>query len=86
MVFVFRNIAPSMDRSCSSGLNGSYSKQIVHDKVGRLSIESIDTWNTIFDGVIWFFSYDKMSPRKYLQNTLNTQEIKDTTTSSIDLC
>ena len=40
--------------------------QMVHNKVGRLSLEAIDTWNTIFDGVIWFFSYDERSPRRYL--------------------
>ena len=62
---VIKNIAPSADRSCSSGLNGSYPEQIVHNKVGRLSLEDINTWNAIFDGVMWFFSYDKRSPRKY---------------------
>ena len=55
-----------MDRSCSSSLNGSNPEQIVHDKVGRISLEAIDTWNTIFDGVMWLFSYDERSPRKYL--------------------
>ena len=30
--FVVRNIAPSVDRSCSSGLNGSYPEQISERK------------------------------------------------------
>jgi len=47
-------------------MNGSDLEQIVHNKVGRLSLEAIDTWNTIFDGVIWFFYYEKISPREYL--------------------
>ena len=61
---VTRNFAPSADRIFSSGLNGSDPEQIVHDKVGRLSLEAINTWNTIFDGVMWIFSYDKRSLRK----------------------
>ena len=64
--FVARNFAPSADRICSSGLNGSLPEQMVHNKVGILSLEIIDTWNTIFDGVMSFFSYDKRSPRKCL--------------------
>ena len=64
--FVSRNFAPSADKSCSSGLNGSDPKQMVHNKVRILSLEAINTWNTIFDGVMWFFSYDKRSPRNYL--------------------
>ena len=63
---VARNSAPSADRSCSYGLNGSDPEQIVHNKVGRLSLEAIDTSNTIFDGVMWVFSCDERSPRKYL--------------------
>ena len=63
---VARNFSPSADRSCSSGLNGLDPEQMVHDKVERLSLQAINTWNTIFDGVMWFFSYDKRSPRKYL--------------------
>ena len=47
-------------------MNGSDLEQIVHNKVGRLSLEAIDTWNAFFDGMIWFFSYDKRSWRKYL--------------------
>jgi len=50
--FVARNFAPFAERSCSSGMNGSDLEQIVHNKVGRLSLEAIDTWNAIFDGVI----------------------------------
>ena len=42
------------------------SNQMVHNKVGRLSLEAVHTWNAIFDGVMCFFSYDKRSPRKYL--------------------
>ena len=59
--------APSVDISSSFSLNGSDPEQMVHNKVGRLSLEVINTWNAIFDGVMWFFSYDKRSPRKYLQ-------------------
>ena len=47
-------------------MNGSDPEQMVHNKVGRLYLESINTWNAIFDGVIWFFYYDKRSPIKYL--------------------
>ena len=39
---------------------------MVHNKDGILSLESVNTWNTIFDGVMWLFSYDKRYPRKYL--------------------
>ena len=39
---------------------------MVHYKAGRLSLEAINTCNAIFDGVMWFFSYDKRSPRKHL--------------------
>ena len=39
---------------------------MVHNKVGRLSLEAINTWNTIFDGLMWLFSYEEMFPRKYL--------------------
>ena len=85
--FVSRNfVASSVDKSCSYGLNGLDPEQMVHNKVGRLSLETTDTWNAIFDGVMWFFSYDKRSPRNTCINTSNTQEIKDTKTSSIDLC
>ena len=63
---IARNFSPSADRSCSSGLNGSKPKQIIHNKVRILFLEAINTWNTIFDGVMWFFCYDKRSPRKYL--------------------
>ena len=52
-IFVARNfVAPSVDISCSSGLNGSDLEQMVHNKVGRISLEATDTWNTIFDGVM----------------------------------
>ena len=64
--FVARNFAPSTEISCSYGLNGSDPEQIVHEKVGILSLESINTWNAIFDVVMWIFSYDEKSPRKYL--------------------
>ena len=40
---VARNFAPSADRSCSFGLNGSNPEQIVHNKVGRLLLETTDT-------------------------------------------
>ena len=61
---VVRNFAPSVDISYSSCLDGSDTEQIVHDKVGRLSLEAINTWNAIFDGVMWFFSYEKNSPKE----------------------
>ena len=51
-IFVVRNFAPSADRSCSSGLNGSDPEQIVHNKVGRLLLETIDARNVIFDGMM----------------------------------
>ena len=64
--FVVRNFAPFADRICSSGLNGSDPEQINHNKADRLLLETTDTWNTIFDGMMWFFTYGKISPRKYL--------------------
>ena len=76
----------STERSRSFGLNGLDPEQMVHNKVGRISLETIDTWNAIFNGMMWFLSYEKRSPRKNLQNTSNTQEIKATKASSIDLC
>ena len=39
---------------------------MVHNKAERLSLESINIWNEIFDGVMWFFSHEKSSPRKHL--------------------
>ena len=48
--FVIRNIAPSANRSCSSGLNGSDLEQMSHSQVKRLSLETIDIWNKISDG------------------------------------
>ena len=36
---------------------------MVHNKVGILSLEDINTWIAIFYGVMWFFSYDKRNPR-----------------------
>ena len=38
---------------------------MVHNKARRISLEPTNTWNAIFDGVMWFLSYDKMSPRKH---------------------
>ena len=73
--FVSRNFAPSADRCCYSSLNGSDPEQIVHDKVGRLSLEAINIWNAIFDGVMWFFSYEKRYPREYLHKHIkNTRD------------
>ena len=62
--FVARNFAPFANRSCSSGLNGLDLEEIVYNKVGRLLLETTDTWNTIFDGMIWLFTYGEISPRK----------------------
>ena len=45
---VFRNFAPFMDRSCSSGLNGSDTEQMSYNKADKLILETTDTWNTIF--------------------------------------
>ena len=73
---VFRNFAPSMDRSCSFGLNGSDLEQIVHNKVARLLLETTDTWNTIFDGIMWLFTYGKRSPRKYLHEQIKDKRSK----------
>ena len=67
-------VSASVDRSCSSGLNGLDPEQMVHNKVGRLSLETIDTWNTIFDGVIWFFSYEKKVSKKTPAKTLQTHK------------
>ena len=66
IITVIRNISPSMDRSCSSGLNGSNPEQIIHNKVGRLLLDTTDTWNIIFDGLMWIFTYGETSPRRYL--------------------
>ena len=41
--FVIMNIAPSADRSCSSGLNGLDLEQISYNEVDRLLLETTDT-------------------------------------------
>ena len=66
MRLVVINFTPSIDKSCSSSLNGSNPEQIVHNKDGRLPLETINTWNAIFDVLMWFFSHEKSSPRKHL--------------------
>ena len=47
-------------------MNGSDPEQIVHNKVGRLLLETTYIWNAIFDGIMWLFAYGEISPRKYL--------------------
>ena len=42
---VSRKNAPLVDKSCSSSLNGSNLEQIVHNKIGRLSLEWVEIWN-----------------------------------------
>ena len=64
--FVVKNFTPSVDRSRSFGLNGLDREQISHNKADRLLLETTDTWNTIFDGMMWLFTYGERSPRKYL--------------------
>ena len=44
MYIVSRNISPSTDISCSSGLNGSDPEQM-NDKGWRPSLDVVDTWN-----------------------------------------
>ena len=73
---VVRNFAPSADRTCSSGLNGLDLEQIVHNKVGRLLLETTDTWNAIFDGMMWLFTYGEISPRKYLHKHIKHKRSK----------
>ena len=43
-----RNISPSVNISCSSGLNGSDPEQM-NDKGWRPSLDIVDTWNACFD-------------------------------------
>ena len=73
---VGRNFAPSADRSCSSGMDGLDLEQIVQKKVGILLLETIDTWNTIFDGMMWLFTYGERSPRKYLHKHIKQKRSK----------
>ena len=44
-IFVARKNAPLADKSCSSSLNGSYLEQIIHNRIGRLSVEWLEIWN-----------------------------------------
>ena len=44
-IFVARKNAPPADRSCSSSLNGLDLEQIVHNRIGRLSLEWVEIWN-----------------------------------------
>ena len=75
-IFVVRNFTPSADKSCSSGLNCSDPEKIVHNKVGILLLETIDTWNKIFDGMMWLFTYGEISPRKYLHKHIEHKRSK----------
>ena len=70
------NFTSFADRSCSYGLNGSDPEQIVHNKVGRLLLETTYTWNTIFDGMMWLFTYGEISSKKTCINTSNTKDQK----------
>ena len=51
---VTRNFAPSTDISCSSSLNGWNLEQMVHNKIGRHSLEWVDIWNQY----LWCSSID----------------------------
>ena len=44
-IFVSRKNAPPMNRIYSSSLNGSDLEQIVHNIIGRLSLEWVEIWN-----------------------------------------
>ena len=45
MSTIARIFAPPADRSCSSSLNGSDLEQMVHNKIGRHSLEWVEIWN-----------------------------------------
>ena len=57
-------------------MNGLDLEQIVHNKVGILIPETIDTWNMISDGMMWLFTYGEISPRKYLHKYIKHKRSK----------
>ena len=73
-VVVARKNAPPMDKSCSSSLNGSDLEQIVHNIIGRLSLEWMEIWNDS----LWWNSVDvpcnDISSQMYLQDHMKTSK------------
>ena len=45
VIYVSRKNAPLANKRCSSSLNGSDLEKIVHNIIGRLSLEWVEIWN-----------------------------------------
>ena len=64
--------APLADRSCSSSLNGSDLEQMVHNRIGRHSLEWVEIWNQS----LWYnsivVSYNDGSSHMYMHNHMKT--------------
>ena len=58
-----------MDRSCSSGLNGSDLEQM-NDKGWRPSLNIVDTWNAYFDSKPVYLQLLNMQTHKSYQNII----------------
>ena len=72
LMIVARNFAPSEDRSCSSSMNGSNLEQIVHNRIGRHSLEWVEIWNQSLWCNSLAVSCNDGSSRIYLHNHMKT--------------
>ena len=74
---VARKNAPPVDMSCSSRINGSDIEQIVHNRIGRISLEWVEIWNEFLWWNSVVVSCNDSSSRMYLHNHIKlANEIK----------
>ena len=72
--FVARKYAPIADKIFSSSLNGSDLEQIVHNIIGRFSIEWVEIWNECLWWNSVVASHSDWSSWMYLQYHLKTNK------------
>ena len=72
--FVARKNAPLVDKSCSSSLNGSDLGQMVHNRIGRLSLGWMEIWNESLGCNGVFISCDDSSSWMYLHDHNETSK------------